>query len=133
MICRDQPAWLDFACLVEGEMAKELCILAWKTWKGFPSHMGITPCEKKEIEFDIPQNEQSRVRMRRNDWVRRMNQISSSYAQMLGGAKKEVTILSSYFMPGRSIRSRPARSGQARHSYPDYCSWTIRCDISEKG
>jgi len=101
----DQPAWLDFAILVEGEMAKELCILAWKTWRGFPSRMGPTPCEQTKPQFDIPQNEQSRVRMRRNDWVRRMNQISSSYLQMLSGAKEEVTILSSYFMPGRSIRS----------------------------
>jgi cardiolipin synthase len=25
------PAWLDFALFVEGEIAKELCILCWKT------------------------------------------------------------------------------------------------------
>jgi cardiolipin synthase len=106
-----QPSWLDFAIHVEGEMAKQLCILAWKTWNGFPSHMNVTPCEKKEIVFDdIPQNEQSRVRMRRNDWVRRKKQISSSYTRMLNEAKKKVTILSSYFLPGRTIRNSLRRA-----------------------
>ncbi len=106
----DQPAWLDFAIHVEGELAKEICILAWKTWKGFPSHMAVTPCEQKEIKFDIPESERSRVRMLRNDWVRRKNEISSSYTRMLSGAQNQVTILSSYFMPGRTIRSSLRRA-----------------------
>ncbi|HEX5112878.1 MAG TPA: phospholipase D-like domain-containing protein, partial [Saprospiraceae bacterium] len=106
----DQPSWLDFAIWVEGEMAKELCILAWKTWKGFPSRMGVTPCERTKVEFDIPKRERSRVRMRRNDWVRRKNQISASYIRMLIGAQKQVTILCSYFLPGRTIRSSLERA-----------------------
>src|SRR6187399_3089733 len=28
-------AWLDFALFVEGEIARELCVLCWKTWFGF--------------------------------------------------------------------------------------------------
>ena len=106
----DQPSWLDFAIWVEGEMAKQLCVLAWKTWRGFPSRMGQTPCEQTEIQFEIPKNEQSRVRMRRNDWVRRKNQISASYTRMLIGAQKQVTILCSYFMPGRTIRNSIKRA-----------------------
>jgi len=42
--------------------------------------------------------------MRRNDWVRRKNQISASYIEMLKNAKSEITILSSYFLPGSMIR-----------------------------
>lgn len=98
------PAWLDFAMYVEGEIAKQLCVLCWKTWKGFPPGMGITPCEMKELKFDFTTEETSRVRMRRNDWVRRKNQISSSYIEMLRNAKSNVTILCSYFLPGRAFR-----------------------------
>jgi cardiolipin synthase len=99
-----QPAWLDFALYAEGEIAKQLCVLCWKTWKGFPRRMGITPCEQKELQFDFPDAEKSMVRMRRNDWVRRKNQISRSYIEMLKTAKTEITILCSYFLPGRIMR-----------------------------
>lgn len=98
------PAWLDFALYAEGEIAKQLCVLCWKTWKGFPARMGITPCEQKELKFDFTPEERAMVRMRRNDWVRRKNQISKSYIEMLRTAKSEVTILCSYFLPARFMR-----------------------------
>ncbi len=98
------PAWLDFALYAEGEIARQLCVLCWKTWKGFPARMGITPCEQKKLQFDFTPEEKAMVRMRRNDWVRRKNQISKSYIEMLRTAKSEVTILCSYFLPARFIR-----------------------------
>lgn len=100
----EQPAWLDFAIYAEGEISKQLCVLCWKTWKGFPTRMGLTPCELKEIKFEFPEIEKSMVRIRRNDWVRRKNQISQTYIEMLKTAKTEITILCSYFLPGRVIR-----------------------------
>jgi len=99
-----KPAWLDFALYAEGGIAKELCVLCWKSWKGYPMNMGITPCEKKQLNFDFPAAEQSEVRMRRNDWVRRKNQISATYIEMLRKSRSEVTILCSYFLPGTIIR-----------------------------
>ncbi len=98
------PAWLDFALYAEGEVARELCVLCWKSWKGYPLNMGITPCEEKQFRFSINPEEQSEVRMRRNDWVRRKNQISSTYVEILRSAKSEVTILCSYFLPSGFIR-----------------------------
>ncbi len=98
-----QPAWLDFALYAEGEIARQLCVLCWKTWRGFPKRMGITPCEEKELQFNFSDEEKSTVRMRRNDWVRRKNEISRTYIDMLKNAKSEVTILCSYFLPGRTI------------------------------
>ncbi len=100
-----KPAWLDFALYVEGEVAKELCILCWKTWNGFPLTMNLTPCEEKEIHFDFGKDETSAVRMRRNDWVRRKNEISISYIEMIRNAKLDITIFCSYFLPGQLIRS----------------------------
>jgi len=99
----EQSAWLDFALYVEGDIAKELCVLGYKTWKGFPSVMGITPCEEEKIYFNIDPEEKGFVRMRRNDWVRRKNQISSSYIEMLRNAKREIIVLCSYFLPGHEF------------------------------
>jgi cardiolipin synthase len=99
-----EPAWLDFAVFTEGDIAKELCVLCWKTWNGFPKKMGITPCEEKELLFDFKEEETSLVRMRRNDWVRRKNEISATYIEMFRHARSDITILCSYFLPGKIIR-----------------------------
>ena len=104
------PAWLDFALYAEGEIAKHLCVLCWKTWKGFPINMGITPCEQKQISFNILPKNKSEVRMRRNDWVRRKNEISRTYFEMLHNAESDVTILCSYFLPGTTIRRLMAQA-----------------------
>lgn len=101
-----KPAWLDFALYVEGEIAKSLCVLCWKTWNGFSLNMPITPCEEKQISLIIPLENRSEVRMRRNDWVRRKNEISSTYVEMLRTATTQVTILCSYFLPGKVIRKQ---------------------------
>ncbi len=100
----DCPAWLDFAIYAEGPIAKELCVHAWKSWNDFPEKMDVTPCEEKEIHFNFSENETSLARMRRNDWVRRKNDISSTYINMLRNADSHITIMCSYFLPGKIIR-----------------------------
>lgn len=98
------PAWFDFALFAEGEIAKELCVLCWKTWNGFPAKMDITPCEEKLLLFDFGGEKTSMVRMRRNDWVRKKNEISATYIEMFRHARSHITIMCSYFLPGRTIR-----------------------------
>jgi cardiolipin synthase len=99
-----QPAWLDFALFTEGEIARELCVLCWKTWYGFPSKMKITPCESKPAVYNIPAEGTNLVRMRREDWVRRKGEVSKTYIEMLKNAQSHITILCSYFLPGSVIR-----------------------------
>jgi cardiolipin synthase len=98
------PPWLDFALYAEGEIAEQLCILCWKSWKDFPAIMSITPCEKKPPLFNFSQEEKALVRMRRNDWVRRKTEISKSYIEMFDNAESHIIILSSYLLPGKLFR-----------------------------
>ena len=109
-----KPSWLDFALYAEGNVARDLCVLCWKTWNGFPKKMSITPCEEKPLLPDFKKKEIIRIRMRRNDWVRRKNEISATYIEMFRKARSHVTILCSYFLPGRVMRrllSNAARRG----------------------
>jgi cardiolipin synthase len=99
-----KPAWLDFALYAEGKIATDLCVLCWKTWNNFPLKMGITPCEEKQLLFSFTDKETSPVRMRRNDWVRRKNEISATYREMFRNARSHITIICSYFLPGKVIR-----------------------------
>ena len=68
--------------------------------------METTPCEEKKINFEIAPKQHSKVRMRRNDWVRRKNEITATYVAMLRHANTSVTILCSYFLPGKVIRKQ---------------------------
>ncbi|MBK7434349.1 MAG: phospholipase [Chitinophagaceae bacterium] len=100
----DSPSWLDYALFAEGSIARDLCVLCWKTWKSFPVKMGITPCEGKVIRLEPENGEKCEVRMRRNDWIRRKNEISATYIEMFRNAKSHITIVCSYFLPGKLIR-----------------------------
>lgn len=109
-----KPAWFDLALYVEGEVAQQLCVLCWKTWKRFPLKMIVTPCERIQPVFHFNGEETSRVRMRRNDWVRGKKEISATYFEMFRNARSHITIMCSYFLPGTIIRkllSSAARRG----------------------
>lgn len=106
-------AWFDCALFVEGELARQLCILCWKSWKNYPLNMGITPCEEKTIDFNFDENNRYPARMRRNDWVRRKNEISATYIELFRTAESRITIMCSYFLPGKLIR-RLLRSASRR-------------------
>ncbi len=100
----ENDTWLDYAIYVEGTIARELCVLCWKTWNGFTANMGITPCEEKTNSFNFNKIETALARIRRNDWVRRKSEISITYKEICRNAEKQITIMCSYFLPGRSIR-----------------------------
>jgi len=38
-----KPSWLDFAIYAEGKIARDLCVLFWKTWNGFPEKIKHSP------------------------------------------------------------------------------------------
>ncbi|MCB0489249.1 MAG: hypothetical protein KDC99_12280 [Cyclobacteriaceae bacterium] len=99
----DNPAWLDFAMGVEGDIVSELFVLCQKTWNGFQPLRKIPPLRNRPV-FAIRKGDKSAVRMRRNDWVRRKQEISRSYLEMFNNASSHITLLSSYFLPGRVFR-----------------------------
>lgn len=95
----EQPAWLDWAAYASGEVSTELynrCIQMWyrRSARAFLSSLR-TPFNGDKECF---------IRVRINDWVLNKNQISRSYLQMFHGAQSHITIMSSYFLPGRVFR-----------------------------
>ena len=95
---QDQPGWLDVAALVHGESAKELYNRCVQMWFKRPPKTNLVSVRTTPFDDDCF------VRVRINDWARNKNQISRSYIEMLQRARTSITIMSSYFMPGRVIR-----------------------------
>lgn len=106
----NNPAWLDFALYTEGDIVKELCILCWKTWKGYKPVTAPEPCVQPALKLNNSREAIADVRMRRNDWVRRKNQISKTYIEMMMQADAHITILCSYFLPGNIMRKNIKRA-----------------------
>lgn len=92
-------SWLDFTVYLEGQIAQELCEVCIRTWNGFGTGKRVGHCNIEPVKGDM------QVRIRRNDWVRRKNQISATYNEMLRKSHSHITILCSYFLPGKKIRN----------------------------
>lgn len=98
----DKKAWLDFAVYIEGEAANLLCEKCRTIWNKYSYTKDAPPCNKFSAELE--DSEKTDIRIRINDWVSHKNEISASYIEMLRNAKRHVTILCSYFLPGKVIR-----------------------------
>ena len=95
----DAKAWFDMALYVEGETGSELhkiCNKLWaSTWNRYVSPP--SPPSRKE---NTDKEDGMPVRIRRNDWVQRQTQASRTYFEIFKNARKNITIVSSYFLPG---------------------------------
>jgi cardiolipin synthase A/B len=96
--------WLDFALHVEGEIVKELCRICQKIWVGYLIDKRLNFCHDSQITLNIKPEQDSLLRVRRNDWITKRNQISRSYIEMFRKANKEIIMMSGYFLPGPVMR-----------------------------
>jgi cardiolipin synthase len=99
-----QPGWLDFALHIEGDIVKELCRICQKTWIGYLPAKQVNLCKEYQKTFDIKPEEDCQLRVRRNDWIMKRNQVSRSYHEMFSKANDQIIMMSGYFLPGPIIR-----------------------------
>ncbi|MBI5858583.1 MAG: phospholipase [Sphingobacteriales bacterium] len=103
-----EPAWLDMALYCEGEASFALyndCRNLWGEKERYP-HISWNEVDKYCQQ--IPADEQMQVRVRRNDWVKRKNEVWRTYLEMFAKAEQQITIMCSYFLPGRLFRKKLA-------------------------
>lgn len=105
-----EPAWLDWAVHAEGEVSYELFKVCVEFWYKSPRQARTAITASPPISF--PDDWDCAVKVRRNDWVRRRNQISRSYIEMFNRAENEIFIMSSYFLPGRVMRRNMIRAAK---------------------
>ncbi len=96
---------LDFAVLLEGQVVEELVRYCESIFKRAGGR--LIPVKKNDIvrlnrEKPLIYN----VRISINDWVFRRWQITRQYSSWTKRAKKEITIINSYFFPSRRFMRR---------------------------
>ena len=102
----DKPAWLDMALYCEGEASYLLYRICRGIWGSSVDKDVLSQDDIEKFCNSIPKQEQHPVRLIRNDWVKRKQQISKFYLEMFNNASEKITIMCSYFLPGRLFRKR---------------------------
>lgn len=97
-----EQAWLDYAVLSKGEVCEYLHWLCDAFYKKRRSP-SLTNWEKNSVQKN-EHNSQHLIRYRRNDWIKRKNEIHKSYMEAILSAEHCITIVASYFLPGATFR-----------------------------
>lgn len=105
-----ENAWMDWGIFVEGEVATDLFHICKELWLKSARAYKQAPTGVEPVHPLI--SEECLVRVRRNDWVRKQNQISESYSEMFSRASDQIIIMSSYFLPGRAMRKKIAAASK---------------------
>lgn len=87
--------WLDYAVQVNGEPALSLQELCRHIFHKKKSERML------KIPFKFSYGNTEAVNILRNDWLKLKSEIRSAYIKNTRGAKKEIIILGSYFLPGK--------------------------------
>lgn len=99
-----RSAWLDYALLVEGEAAEQLhkyCQSSWGNSKGDLFKKTLPPIDNV-----------CSVRISRNDWVNGKHEVWRTYSNWFKLSEESITIMCSYFLPGRILRNRLGKAAK---------------------
>lgn len=106
----EQRAWLDWALYAEGEIVPELVRVCIELWTRFRKDRRAL-LEQVQAPEKLP-GQVCPIRLRRNDWVQKRSQITTSYLEMFKDARSHIYIMSSYFLPGMLLRKKMARAAK---------------------
>ena len=95
---------MDAALYVEGEAAIELFRICSTFWGDSPLDRLSPPRDLNDFLESLSKAEYCSVRILRNDWLKRKTDIWKTYFQLFNCASESITIMCSYFLPGRRLR-----------------------------
>lgn len=96
----DVLPWLDFAILVEGPVCADLSNICARIYyeKYFGRLKSALPKKQPQPAGKV------RSRFALNDWFRQKNQVSNNYSAAFRMSQSSISIMASYFLPGRKLR-----------------------------
>ncbi|WP_276481972.1 phospholipase D-like domain-containing protein [Paraflavitalea pollutisoli] len=104
------PAWLDWAIYAQGDIVPELTRVCLELFTRFGKERRKLLWQTQAVEGITLQD--CAVRLRRNDWVQKRSQITTSYLEMFKDARSHIYIMCSYFLPGMLLRKKMARAAK---------------------
>lgn len=112
-----EPAWYDISLAIEGEAALQLELICCRVWNGTLMRRRdrvepVTEEQRQALLQHWPKEQRCALAVRFNDWIFKRSEINTSYRKLLNTAEKEVWLVSSYFVPRRSLKRAIARAAR---------------------
>jgi cardiolipin synthase len=101
-----ENAWLDYAVLIKGSCCGYLHLLCEANYK----KRSLRQLELWQRDQNLPKQTDLHIGFRINDWIKQKNEIYLGYLNAIQKAKKQITIVSSYFLPGYFFRRALTRA-----------------------
>lgn|SRR6185312_10169550 len=92
--------WLDYAIYVTGPVCEEITIMCKRLWTG----KGYFRRKKIDTSVNHITNHFIPIKLDQNDWLYRKKGVSRGLNNAVRHAHSSVTIMASYFIPGRKMR-----------------------------
>ena len=97
---KENAAWLDYSVQINDiKIAKKMQLLCRDLF--FKKKYFF----KRKIESVFNSGEETAVSILQNDWLKSKNEIYNAYIDTFKHAEKEITIVGSYFLPGRRLNN----------------------------
>lgn len=103
----DQLAWLDWAVYAEGEVAAHLAHVCKQRVKS-PTLKTLINAKRNFVLL----SNKNPASVKINDWVRGKREITNSYLAIFRHAKKNIIIMSAYFLPNGLFRKALKRAAK---------------------
>ncbi|WP_317897466.1 phospholipase D-like domain-containing protein [Aurantibacillus circumpalustris] len=110
LLSGQEEAWLDYSVLVKGEVCEYLHLLCEATYARKRKRVLIS--WENKMQSNNLRNSKL-IRFRRNDFIKRKNEVHQGYVENIRNAKTSIIIVASYFLPGNNFR-RLLRRAAAR-------------------
>lgn len=105
-----EPAWYDMGIFIEGDSVLELYDICIKIWERDKTKKNLLRKKLLDLFRYISKKDAVGIRILQNDWVRRKLEIYFGYHKLFKEARKSITIVCSYFLPGLSLRNRLSKA-----------------------
>jgi len=98
----ENKPWLDYAILTTGKVCEYLHLLCEHAYKKQKNNSLESWEKSMDANNNLPKS--NLISFRLNDWIKGKNEIHKSYTCEVKKAKKSITIVASYFLPGNTFR-----------------------------
>jgi cardiolipin synthase A/B len=104
---KENAPWLDYAVILQGPACKDALEICKKIW----NRKFLKPKSLERIHNPFYADDGMLATVLQNNWFRKRIEISHSYREAFRKARKNITIMGSYFLPGRIERRLLSRAG----------------------
>jgi cardiolipin synthase A/B len=99
----DASTWLDYGLIIRGNICEYLDLLCEQVY--FKKRRSGISSWENDMQISHPKKNTNLLRFRRNDWIKRKNEIYQSYAESISRSERTITLVASYFLPDKRLRN----------------------------